>query len=326
MVDADLVAQESVEETYRFRGDAVQELAYGSMLFAQRRHMHRLAAEGYERSYEENLAPHYATLAHHWRQAEEPARAVDYLEKAGQEALRRGAFEDAERYLQESLELDAAAAVLSTEFYGQEEVDYEGAKALALERLERELSPELTYHNLFHTRDDVVPAVQRLAAMSRVSEEESKLLEVAAAYHDLGFVVQRQEHERLGAELAAEMLPAFGFSLAQVAAIQGMIMATQLPQSPQTPLEEILADADLDVLGRDDFLPRNEALQTEMASSGVSVSTEQWIRSQLRMLENHRYFTAAARSLRLDGKRRISGLWRNAWPGSRPGHERRGIP
>jgi len=261
-------------------------------------------AEWVECCYKGNLAPHYGTLAHHWRQADEAARAIDYLEQAGQEALRAGAYAEAERYLQESLELDAGFAVLSTEFYGQAAVDYEGAKMLALERLERELSPELTYHNLFHTRDDVLPAVQRLSAMSGIEGCEAQLLEVAAVYHDLGFVLQRQEHERIGAELTAEALPGFGFSQAQVAAIQGMIMATQLPQSPQTPLEEILADADMDVLGREDFLTRNEALRAEMATSGVSMGREQWIRSQLKVLENHRYFSAAAQSLRENRKRK----------------------
>jgi uncharacterized protein len=302
LAETGLVAKAAVAGTYHFQDSTIQDLAYSSMLYAQRRLLNRLAAEGYERRYQENLAPHYSTLAHHWQQAEEPAKAADYLEKAGQEALRRGAVEDAQRYLQESLELDTEAAVLSAEFYERGDADYEGAVALALERLEQELSPELTYHNLVHTRDDVLPAVQRLAALSGVSGQDALLLEVAAAYHDLGFVVQRQEHERISAELAGQTLPGFGFSQAQVAAVQGMIMATQLPQSPQTALEEILADADLDVLGRNDFGPRNEALRAEMAASGVSVSTEQWLRSQLRMLKNHRYFTEAARSLRLEGK------------------------
>jgi len=48
-----------------------------------------------------------------------PARAIDYLEKAGQEAMQNHAYEEAERYLQESLEMSAKAAVLS-EGYGRE--------------------------------------------------------------------------------------------------------------------------------------------------------------------------------------------------------------
>ncbi len=43
--------------------------------------------------------------------------------------------------------------------------DFERARQYALERLERELPASLTYHCLAHTQDDVVPAVERLAAL-----------------------------------------------------------------------------------------------------------------------------------------------------------------
>ena len=106
----------------------------------------------------------------------------------------------------------------------------------------------------------------------------------------------------MGAEIAGQVLPGFGFSPAQIAAIQGMILATQLPQSPRTLLEEILADADLDVLGREDFLRRNQALRDELAASGTLLTPERWYGNQLLLLQNHRYFTAAARALRAEGK------------------------
>jgi uncharacterized protein len=182
--------------------------------------------------------------------------------------------------------------------------DYEGARQYALTRLREELAPELTYHNRFHTRDDVLAAVRRLAAMIHIGEEETRLLEIAALYHDLGFVVQRQEHERAGADIAAQVLPGLSFSPSQIATIEGMIAATRLPQSPHTLLEEILADADLDVLGRDDFLPRNRALQAELAALGTTLTDEEWYSDQLRFVQNHRYFTSAAHALRAEGKER----------------------
>jgi len=42
---------------------------------------------------------------------------IDYLEKAGQQALRDGAYQEAERLFEESLELDARSGVLSAGFY-----------------------------------------------------------------------------------------------------------------------------------------------------------------------------------------------------------------
>jgi CheY-like chemotaxis protein/class 3 adenylate cyclase/predicted metal-dependent HD superfamily phosphohydrolase len=301
---AGLIEQVSPEPVFAFRDPAVQQVAYDLMLFAQRRPLHRLVAEWYERTCSENLAPHYALLAHHWRQAEVLGRAVEYLEKAGQQALRAGAYEEAQRYLQHSLELDARAGVLSNGFHEHPPADWEAARQAALARLERDLPPELTYHSLWHTVADVLPAVQRLAALTGLGEEETHLVETAAVYHDLGFTVQRQEHERMGADITAQILPGLGFTPAQIAAIQGMIMATQLPQSPRTPLEEILADADLDVLGRDDFLVRNKDLRDELAVSGIRISDGRWYSSQLQMLQTHHYWTAAARSLRAEGKQK----------------------
>ena len=81
-------------------------------------------------------------------------------------------------------------------------------------------------------------------------------------------------------------------------------MATQLPQSPRTLLEQIVADADLDVLGREDLATRNQALRDELAASGTQISDEGWLASQLQLLESHHYWTAAARSLRDAGKQR----------------------
>ncbi len=180
--------------------------------------------------------------------------------------------------------------------------DADAAIAYALARLATELSPLLTYHNLFHTRDDVLPAVRRLAAISGVAPEDTALLAVAAAFHDIGFVVRREEHERASAEIAGSILPGFGFLPDEVADIQGMILATRLPQSPQTPLEELLADADLDVLGRADWLPRAEALRAELSAFGQRDGDADWLAGQIAFMREHRYFTAAARTMRDAGK------------------------
>lgn len=204
--------------------------------------------------------------------------------------------------------LDVQSTVLGAGYYGDDaehvEPDTEGAIRYALSRLERELAPELTYHNLWHTVEDVLPATRRLAVLSGISADDVRLLEVAAAYHDIGFVIGYHDHERAGAEIIAQVLPGFGFTSEQIAAVQGMILATRLPQSPHTPLEEILADADLDVLGREDSLARSQALRSEMASCGAPVGEMEWYRRQLKFFRGHHYFTTIARSLRGEGERR----------------------
>jgi len=186
--------------------------------------------------------------------------------------------------------------------------DFTGARHYALTRLERELAPDLAYHGLRHTQADVLPAVARLAEREGVTGEARELLETAAAFHDLGFIEQYAQHEAASVRLASEALPGFGFSAAQVGLVVGMIWATRLPQTPRTPLEALLADADLDVLGRTDFWELNQALRQELTARGRVIKDTVWYTAQLRFLRGHRYFTAAARELRDEHKRHNVGL------------------
>ena len=183
-------------------------------------------------------------------------------------------------------------------------IAFEQARQFALERLEHDLSPRFCYHSLVHTRDDVVPATERLAIRSKISRTDLTLVLTAAYFHDLGFTrladvdPRGNQHELISAQFAREVLPSFGYHENHVEAICSMIMATRLPQSPVNILEEILADADLDSLGREDFRERSQALRDEIAAFGNATTDLEWFQGQFNFLTSHRYFTAEARLLR----------------------------
>lgn len=181
--------------------------------------------------------------------------------------------------------------------------DYSGAVSYALRRLHAELPERLYYHSALHTETDVLPAVVRLARMSNVSESDLHLLEVAAAFHDLGQIVTSLGHEQIGVDIIVEVLPRYGFSAQDIERVTGMILATRLPQSPQNEEQALLADADLDSLGREDFLETSVALWKERSACGMDIPWHAWLENQLRFLQSHRYFTPAARVLRDEGKR-----------------------
>ncbi len=182
--------------------------------------------------------------------------------------------------------------------------DIDQAMRYVLTRLEQELSPQRVYHNVAHTRNEVVPAAERLATLEGIEGEALLLLRTAAWFHDLGFIRQGAGHEAIGARIAAQALPAFGYRPEHITVIQGMIMATRLPQSPCTLLEQIIADADLDMLGCDEFVTRNHDLRLEMAIYGQVMTDEAWYISQIEFLRGHRYFTAAANASQAEGKER----------------------
>lgn len=104
-------ASAAPEPSYEFGHKITQEVAYNLMPSAQSRQLHRRVAEWYENAYAADLSPLHAFLSHHWRNAGEPARAVDYLELAGMEALRSFANQEAIGFLREALELNDAAAL-----------------------------------------------------------------------------------------------------------------------------------------------------------------------------------------------------------------------
>jgi len=73
--------------------------------------------------------------------------------------------------------------------------------------------------------------------------------------------------------------------------VEGMIMATQIPQSPATLPEMIICDADLDYLGRDDFETISNTLKIEFMTFGVIKNDEEWDRLQVSFFNSHHYFT-----------------------------------
>jgi len=189
--------------------------------------------------------------------------------------------------------------------------DWEGVKAYVLARLERGLSPDLHYHNIQHTRDDVLPAVERLAALAGVDEADLLLLRTAALYHDTGYLEQYANNESVGAHIAQETLPDFGYSPDQISTVAQLILATNMPQMPGNFLEALICDADLDSLGREDYLVTSHNLYAELGAYGAQITLETWYLRQLNFLSSHTYFTDVARDLRNAGKQENILLLRN---------------
>jgi class 3 adenylate cyclase/tetratricopeptide (TPR) repeat protein len=90
---------------YLFKHVVTQEVAYGLLLYAQRRQLHRAVAEWYEQTQADDLASLSPLLAHHWGRAEEPTRTLNYLELAGEQALRAGAYQEAVDFLTDAASL-----------------------------------------------------------------------------------------------------------------------------------------------------------------------------------------------------------------------------
>jgi hypothetical protein len=116
----DLITADDAEGNFVFRDVRTRDTAYNGLLFVQRRQLHRQVAEWIEENLADDLTRHLGQLAFHWRFADEPAKAIGYLERAGRVAHERGEYAQAASFLEQSLELEEKLAVLSQRFYGED--------------------------------------------------------------------------------------------------------------------------------------------------------------------------------------------------------------
>jgi predicted ATPase/DNA-binding winged helix-turn-helix (wHTH) protein/class 3 adenylate cyclase len=93
------------EPAYTFKHVLTQEVAYNAVLLEQRRRLHGRAAQAIEALWTERLAEHYHTLAHHYRCSGDTSKAVDYLQRAAQQAVERSAYAEAINALRAALDL-----------------------------------------------------------------------------------------------------------------------------------------------------------------------------------------------------------------------------
>lgn len=176
-------------------------------------------------------------------------------------------------------------------------INYRKAERHIMKILQAELSPNLHYHGIHHT-NDVVEAAERLAIMEGVLDEDIFVLKSAATYHDAGFVEEYDKNEHIGARMAEEILPLYGYTEAQVNTVKDLIYATIIPHNPKDRLQQIICDADLDYLGRDDFHVIADNLRRELRDHGKITSDRMWDEIQVKFLTAHKYFTKSAIKLR----------------------------
>lgn len=176
-------------------------------------------------------------------------------------------------------------------------MNFKAAEIFIIEKLKAELPDHLYYHGVHHTLDVFHSAIE-IAEAEGIHGDDLTLLKTAALFHDSGFLYTYQNHEETGCHIAREQLPDFGYLPEQIDVVCGMIMATKIPQQPHSRLEEIICDADLDYLGRDDFFDIGNTLYREFLEMEVVKNEKDWNQLQVKFLQSHDYFTDTAIQLR----------------------------
>lgn len=178
---------------------------------------------------------------------------------------------------------------------------FEEVKQVVFQLLTDKLPPHLYYHCLDHT-EDVLREAARLAKAEQLSNQETLLVLLAAVFHDTGFIQSPQDHEARSCDIAREMLNKFPLTTEELDSICEAIMATKIPQVPMSKIAEVLCDADLDYLGRNDYDEISDRLFREIKHSNPNFSLSDWIKLQDNFLKAHHYYTATSQRERNEMK------------------------
>ena len=131
------------------------------------------------------------------------------------------------------------------------------------------------------------------------------MLITAAYFHDTGYIREYDKNEPIAARMAGRILKLIGYKPKEIEKIQKMILSTDLDREPKTHVEKILCDADLDNLGREDFLRLDGRLREGRGARGVDVSDDvKWYSGTLELRKNHQYYTQSQKKLRETGKQK----------------------
>src|ERR1700737_4772621 len=90
---------------YIFKHALTQEVAYNSLLIGRRKLLHERAGRALESMFADQLDDHLSKLAHHYSRSDNVSKAVEYLGRAGQQALQRSAHADAINSLTAAIDL-----------------------------------------------------------------------------------------------------------------------------------------------------------------------------------------------------------------------------
>lgn len=194
---------------------------------------------------------------------------------------------------------------------GQDTIKYQEVEDFVFAKLQAELPRNLYYHSIKHTKS-VLLCSQLIASEEGVFDEmDLLLLKTAALFHDMGHIVGPRGHEERSCCFVRDNLPLFNYTSSQIETICSLIMATKVPQCPQSKLAEILCDADLDYLGRSDFEPISDLLFQELQELGMVSDKNEWNKKQVKFLTEHTYFTNFSKENRNPNKQRQIERLRN---------------
>ena len=170
-----------------------------------------------------------------------------------------------------------------------------GTEKYVFNLLNNDLDRKYVYHNLMHTQR-VVEKTKTLLENLEVPENTAEDIEIAAWFHDIGFINVAENHEKESARIASKFLQTNNVAQQRIDAISTLILATKAGHQPKNDSEKIIMDADCAHLASKSFFEYTSLLRKEWELTGCKkVSDIDWIKENITFFsEQHQFYTEFA--------------------------------
>ncbi|RCS26350.1 HD domain-containing protein [Polaribacter sp. WD7] len=164
------------------------------------------------------------------------------------------------------------------------------AEKFVFNLLSTELNTNYVYHNLAHTQR-VVEKTKEISESLELSKTDTENLEIAAWFHDTGYIKGAKNHEQESVKIVSEFLEEKKVPASRIDIISKLILATKMGHEVTNDLEKIIVDADCAHLASKSFFDFTSLLRKEWELTGFKkFSDVDWVKSNIEFLsQQHRF-------------------------------------
>lgn len=169
----------------------------------------------------------------------------------------------------------------------------ENASDFVFEILKKKLPDNFIYHNYSHTQRVVKSLNEIIENTDGLTDQDWETLNLAAWFHDTGYIKGCEKHEESSCEIAAEFLQKEGYPDEKIEEVKKCIMATRFDVCPTDLKGKIMRDADASHFTKEYFEEASEFLRLEFKLQGrQKYSIKNWRKLNIKILSQvHEYYT-----------------------------------
>ncbi len=193
------------------------------------------------------------------------------------------------------------------------------ASKYVLNLLEEKLSPDLTFHDVQHTKD-VVNAAEEICEVNRIDADSQEIVLLSAWFHDTGYIHSYRGHEKESVRIAKEFLTQHNYPENKIKIIEECILSTDYKIEPKNQLENILNDADLYHLSTSLFQTKSDELRKELVKFKIHEEYDdlEWQTLNLDFIKKHNYRTKYGQEVLEIGRQKNTKALKNQLKSIRP--------